>query len=612
MDEILELMQKVRDKMNSLDEKITRMEVRVGIRRRDANPTSGKVGDANPTGKRGNSGMETPNPGKAVNAEAMVGATHAGMTWDVSSKPSESTHAGTTSAATFTPGVAPLSEVGLANPAPEAIHPSVVGINEKRAPTLDILDEHLSVQDVRTQQVVVGQAVADIIKSSLDPIGFNEKLVDDIGDKNIMDDEANGATALKILEDEHPIVKVLGELAELQDKEVSNGMTEVSKYVEEEFIVKDDKMGKEFFINYPKTSLSLKLIAGYDDFFANLVEVGVQDVKLTNAHDEAKCLIDTEILEARWKSVKDSYLVNGYAMNTGHATQRMSIRVCPAKIVCLDFHLQKTKRHMSVQVVVIDPRGLEETREMEVAKERIKKLIKAWANVFLSTKGIDDMSLKYLVKACAIHVRRVRKEEMRHVAKAPYATLGFPIDMEGAKTANTASLILRGVNDYMLAEIERIHPNASLIFERTLESNTVVAGGSAVDLALPVYLGYLVTPISIGKPLYTTHKEIKEQLFDVSKESLGGLPFIKLENYQYLTSLLYEDYYACVEGRDIISNLRKVAGLAAIFAAICLDNDNVKEYVRNYVAKVFGVVASVIGILELLTILEIMCQSKKL
>jgi len=48
------------------------------------------------------------------------------------------------------------------------------------------------------------------------------------------------------------------------------------------------------------------------------------------------------ILKAHGKSTKDSYLLNGYALNTGRAAQGMPIRVTPARIACLDFNLQKT------------------------------------------------------------------------------------------------------------------------------------------------------------------------------------------------------------------------------------------------------------------------------
>ncbi|GAB2268302.1 T-complex protein 1 subunit alpha [Dionaea muscipula] len=58
-----------------------------------------------------------------------------------------------------------------------------------------------------------------------------------------------------------------------------------------------------------------------------------------------------------------------------------------------------------------------------LTNERIDKLLKVGANVILTTKGIDDMTLKYFVQVGAIAVRRVRKEDMRHVAKTTGATL---------------------------------------------------------------------------------------------------------------------------------------------------------------------------------------------
>lgn len=69
------------------------------------------------------------------------------------------------------------------------------------------------------------------------------------------------------------------------------------------------------------------------------------------------------ILKAHGKSAKDSYLLNGYALNSGRAAQGMPIRVAPARIACLDFNLQKTKMQLGVQVLVSDPRELEKIRQ---------------------------------------------------------------------------------------------------------------------------------------------------------------------------------------------------------------------------------------------------------
>ncbi|KAK8637059.1 hypothetical protein V6N13_083410 [Hibiscus sabdariffa] len=431
----------------------------------------------------------------------------------------------------------------------------------------DILGDRQSGQDVRTQNVMACQAVANIVKSSLGPVGLDKMLVDDIGDVTITND---GATILKMLEVEHPAAKVLVELAELQDREVGDGTTsvvivaaeflkrandlvrnkihptsiisgfrlamrEACKYVEEKLAVKVEKLGKDSLVNCAKTSMSSKLIAGDSDFFANLVVEAVLAVKMTNARGEVRYPIKgINVLKAHGKSARDSYLLNGYALNTGRAAQGMPLRVSPAKIACLDFNLQKTKMQLGVQVLVTDPRELEKIRQREadMTKERIEKLLKAGANVVLTTKGIDDMALKYFVEAGAIAVRRVRKEDMRHVAKATGATmvstfadmegeetfdsslLGYAdevveeriadddvVMIKGTKSTSAVSLILRGANDYMLDEMERALHDALSIVKRTLESNTVVAGGGAVEAALSVYLEYLATTLGSREQL---------------------------------------------------------------------------------------------------------------
>eukprot|EP00457_Paulinella_chromatophora_P000527 gb/GEZN01000527.1/.p1 GENE.gb/GEZN01000527.1/~~gb/GEZN01000527.1/.p1 ORF type:complete len:1292 (-),score=288.54 gb/GEZN01000527.1/:359-4150(-) len=75
--------------------------------------------------------------------------------------------------------------------------------------------------------------------------------------------------------------------------------------------------------------------------------------------------------------------------------------------------------------------------------------------------------------------------------------------------------------------------------------------------------------------------------------------------------LIDEDYYARVEGREIISNLAKAAGLATMIATMRPDIDNVDEYVRNTTARAFAVVASALGIHSLLPFLKAVCQSKR-
>lgn len=75
--------------------------------------------------------------------------------------------------------------------------------------------------------------------------------------------------------------------------------------------------------------------------------------------------------------------------------------------------------------------------------------------------------------------------------------------------------------------------------------------------------------------------------------------------------LIDEDYYARVEGREIISNLAKAAGLATMIATMRPDIDSPDEYVRNTTSRAVAVVASALGVPALLPFLKAVCQSRK-
>ncbi len=72
--------------------------------------------------------------------------------------------------------------------------------------------------------MTAAQAVANLVKSSLGPVGLDKMLVTESGDVTITND---GATILSQLDIEHPAGKVLVELSNLQDKEVGDGTTSV-------------------------------------------------------------------------------------------------------------------------------------------------------------------------------------------------------------------------------------------------------------------------------------------------------------------------------------------------------------------------------------------------
>ena len=71
-----------------------------------------------------------------------------------------------------------------------------------RSDTLFLGAQKISGDDVRTQTVLAAQTVANVVKSSLGPVGLDKMLVDDIGDVTVTND---GATILSLLDVQHPV-----------------------------------------------------------------------------------------------------------------------------------------------------------------------------------------------------------------------------------------------------------------------------------------------------------------------------------------------------------------------------------------------------------------------
>jgi len=74
---------------------------------------------------------------------------------------------------------------------------------------------------------------------------------------------------------------------------------------------------------------------------------------------------------------------------------------------------------LGVTIEIDDPKNIEKIRlrEMDILKERLKKIIDAGANVILTTKGMDDIALKYMIEAKVLGIRRVSKEDLRRICK---------------------------------------------------------------------------------------------------------------------------------------------------------------------------------------------------
>ena len=447
-----------------------------------------------------------------------------------------------------------------------------------------ILGQREQGQDVRTQNIQAVSALSNIVKSSLGPQGLDKMLVDDIGDVTITND---GATILKQLEVQHPASKVLVELSQIQDREVGDGTTSVVilaaellkranelvktkvhptsimagyrmalkesvNFIQKQLIVRQAQLNEESILAAAKTSMSSKLLAAESDFFGNMVVTAMQNVKMTNASGQTKYPVkNVHILKTHGRSSKESQLVDGYAIEASRSSQGMPKVMEDCKLAFVDFNLNKFRLQMGVQVLCQDAEELDKIRqkEMDICRDRCQKIIEAGANVVLCSRGIDDFALKYFVEAGVIAIRRVKKFDLRRIAKSTGGRVVIsladvddedgvetfsPDDLgtcakveerkvgdweymffEGMSQQSAQTIVVRGANEFFLDEIERSIHDSLCVVKRVLESNSLVAGGGSVEVALSIYLDDFARTLSTREQLAIA--EFSEALLIIPK-----------------------------------------------------------------------------------------------
>ncbi len=397
-------------------------------------------------------------------------------------------------------------------------------------------------KDAQRMNILVAKAVSNAIKTTLGPRGMDKMLVDEMGDVTISND---GATILKEMAIEHPIGKMLVELAKTQDDEVGDGTTTavviagglVSKaenFLDESIhpsiIIKGYKMASEKAVEYfneisekvsvddrqllldiAKTSMTGKA-AENSSALSNIVVDGI--LKISKGSKE----LEKDQIKIEQKiggNLADTKLIDGIVLDKEIVHPEMPRAIKNAKILLVTSALEVKEPETEAKIQITSPDQLQAfiDQEEQTLKTMVDRIQATGANLVICQKGIDDLAQHYLAKAGITAIRRVRETDIETLAKATGAKiinrlknvtakdLGTASNVyskkiagddmlfiEGCPNPNYVTILLRGSSEQLLAETERTLNDAIGAVISTIKSGKFVAAGGSSEIEVALRL----------------------------------------------------------------------------------------------------------------------------
>ncbi|MBS3059754.1 MAG: TCP-1/cpn60 chaperonin family protein, partial [Candidatus Diapherotrites archaeon] len=400
-------------------------------------------------------------------------------------------------------------------------------------------------RDAQRINILIGKAVASAVKSTLGPKGMDKMIVDDLGDVTITND---GATILSEMSIDHPVGKMMVEIAKTQDDEVGDGTTtavviaggllaRAERLLDDEIhpsvIIKGYRIAakktKELFekssdpvdIKDIKTleSIALTSMTGKSTEGAEeLSKLVVKAVTLIADEENGKIIIDKDNIKVEKKvgaSLADSELINGIVIDKEVVHSGMPKKVQNARIALVDAALEIKGPETDTKIEISSPEELEALlgHEEKVLKEMVATVKNSGATVLICQKGIDDIAQHFLAKEGIMAVRRVKKSDMNALARATggkvvsrvkdlsSSDLGKAntvverkiagddmVFVEGCKNPKAVSLLVRGGSEHVVDEAERAVVDAIGSTSSALRDGKVVAGGGASEIEVSLKL----------------------------------------------------------------------------------------------------------------------------
>ncbi|HEX9318362.1 MAG TPA: thermosome subunit beta [Nitrososphaeraceae archaeon] len=398
-------------------------------------------------------------------------------------------------------------------------------------------------RDARKNNITAAKLIAQVIRSSLGPRGMDKMLVGSTGDVTITND---GATILKEIDIEHPIAKMLVEVAKSVDNEAGDGTKSVvvlagslienaeelfNKGVHPTIVVEGfreaskraiqflkkiaieiDSTDKAFLKKIAMTSMASKLVTTNSEVLSGLVTDAA--MRVADELGERRFKIDLDNVKVEKKaggSLHDSQLIQGIVIDKEVVHPGMPKKIKGAKIALLNSALEIEKPEFDAKLNISSPDQMQKflNEEERIFKSMVDKISAAGANVVLCQKGIDDLAQQFLAKEGIIAVRRIKESDMTKLAKATGARMvtnteelskddiGFAdlveerkvetdkwVFIEGCKNPKSVTILIRGGSQRVVDEAERSIHDSLMAVRDVVEYPYVVVGGGAPEAVI--------------------------------------------------------------------------------------------------------------------------------
>ncbi len=406
--------------------------------------------------------------------------------------------------------------------------------------------QRTSGRDAQRENIAAAKAVAQTVRTTLGPKGMDKMIVDSMGNVIITND---GVTILQEMQIEHPVAKMIVEVAKTQEDAVGDGTTtavvlagellkkaedlldqnihptvlakgyrlaeveaqRILKIIAEDISLENENLMKSIVV----TAMTGKGAEANKEFLASLV---VKAVKGIAQLVEGKTKINIENIKVEKRignSSDNSELIEGIVLDKERAHPQMPKIVENAKIALLDSPLEIKNTEIDAKIQITDPSQLNAFLEQEERslKEMVEKIKQSGATVLFCQKGIDDLAQHFLAKVGILGVRRVKKSDMEKLSQATaanivgnwrelsYEDLGFAgivkeeiianeemIFVERCKNPKAMTLLVHGGTDHVAEEIKRAITDALGDLAAALSEGKVVAGAGAVEIELSLAL----------------------------------------------------------------------------------------------------------------------------